>query len=128
MPKLGAAIAAGAGPDGAALDLIYMPTFASTGSLEDITSFIKAQPYFAALSPSHIRLATYKGEIYGVPLLPDASIIAYNKDLFVKAGLDPNKTADLPSGNCRRRQEDHRAWQWYLWFLFRRQFRKLAGL
>ncbi len=30
-------------------------------------------------------------KVYGVPALPDASIIAYNTDLFKKAGLDPNK-------------------------------------
>jgi multiple sugar transport system substrate-binding protein len=29
--------------------------------------------------------------MYAVPTLPDASVIAYNKDLFAKAGLDPEK-------------------------------------
>ena len=89
VPKLGASIAAGAAPDGAVLDLIYLPTFAATDSLEDLTDFIDGLPYAAALSPSHIRLATFDGKKYGVPELPDASIIAYNKDLFAKAGLDP---------------------------------------
>lgn len=91
VPKLGAAIAGGAAPDGAVLDLIYLPTFAANDSLEDITDFVKGLPYADALSPSHIRLATYDGKIYGVPALPDASIIAYNTDLFTKAGLDPAK-------------------------------------
>ncbi|MDB5586449.1 MAG: putative substrate-binding component of transporter [Devosia sp.] len=91
VPKLGASIAAGAAPDGAVLDLIYLPTFAATDSLEDLTDFIDGLPYAAALSPSHIRLATFDGKKYGVPALPDASIIAYNKDLFAKAGLDPEK-------------------------------------
>jgi multiple sugar transport system substrate-binding protein len=91
VPKLGASIAAGAAPDGAVLDLIYLPTFAATDSLEDITDFVKGLPYADALSPSHIRLGTYNDKIYAVPTLPDASIIAYNKDLFTKAGLDPEK-------------------------------------
>lgn len=91
VPKLGTSIAAGAAPDGAVLDLIYLPTFAATDSLEDMTDFIKSLPYADALSPSHIRLATYGGKVYGVPALPDASIIAYNKDLFTAAGLDPEK-------------------------------------
>jgi multiple sugar transport system substrate-binding protein len=91
VPKLGAAIAGGAPPEGAVLDLIYLPTFAANDSLEDITDFVKGLPYSAALSPSHIRLATYQDKIYGVPALPDASIIAYNTDLFQKAGLDPSK-------------------------------------
>ncbi|MHC2358723.1 ABC transporter substrate-binding protein [Rhizobium leguminosarum] len=91
VPKLGAAIAGSAAPDGAVLDLIYLPTFAAADGLEDISDFVNGLPYSAAMSPSHIRLATYDGKIYGVPALPDASIIAYNTDLFTKAGLDPNK-------------------------------------
>lgn len=90
VPKLGAAIAGGAAPDGAVLDLIYLPTFAAADSLEDISDFVKSAPYASAMSPSHIRLATYNDKVYGVPALPDASIIAYNTDLFTKAGLDPS--------------------------------------
>ncbi len=91
VTKLGASIAAGAPPDGAVLDLIYLPTFAATDSLEDITDFIDGLPFAASLSPSHIRLGTYDGRKYAVPTLPDASVIAYNKDLFAQAGLDPEK-------------------------------------
>ncbi|MDX0685087.1 extracellular solute-binding protein [Sinorhizobium medicae] len=91
VPKLGAAIAGGSPPDGAVLDLIYLPTFAASDSLEDVTDFVKGLPYAEALSPSHIRLATYEDRIYGLPALPDASIIAYNTELFEKAGLDPKK-------------------------------------
>lgn len=91
VTKLGASIAAGAPPDGAVLDLIYLPTFAATDSLEDITDFIDGLPYASSMSPSHLRLGTYDGRKYAVPTLPDASVIAYNKDLFAKAGLDPEK-------------------------------------
>ncbi len=91
VPKLGAAIAGGSPPEAAALDLIYLPTFAANEGLEDITDFVKGLSYADALSPSHIRLATYEDKIYGVPALPDASIIAYNTELFEKAGLDPSK-------------------------------------
>lgn len=91
VPKLGAAIAGGSPPEAAVLDLIYLPTFAANEGLEDITDFVKSLPYADALSPSHIRLATFGGKIYGVPALPDASIIAYNTDLFKRAGLDPKK-------------------------------------
>lgn len=91
VTKLGASIAAGAAPDGAVLDLIYLPTFAATDSLEDMTDFIKGLPYANSMSPSHLRLGTYDGKMYAVPTLPDASVIAYNKDLFTKAGLDSEK-------------------------------------
>lgn len=91
VTKLGTSIAAGEAPDGAVLDLIYLPTFAATDSLEDMTDFIKGLPYADKMSPSHLRLGTYNGKMYAVPTLPDASVIAYNKDLFTKAGLDPEK-------------------------------------
>lgn len=91
VPKLGAAIAGGEPPSAAVLDLIFLPTFASAGALADITDFVHGRPYADAMSPSHIRLATFGDKIYGVPALPDASIIAYNPELFKKAGLDPTK-------------------------------------
>lgn len=91
VPKLGAAIAGGAAPEAAALDLIYMPAFAAADQLQDMTDFVKGLPYGQSLSPSHVRLATYKDKIYGVPLAPDASMFAWNKSLFREAGLDPDK-------------------------------------
>jgi multiple sugar transport system substrate-binding protein len=36
-------------------------------------------------------VATWQGKLYGVPLYADVSALFYNKDLFEKAGLDPNK-------------------------------------
>jgi multiple sugar transport system substrate-binding protein len=34
-------------------------------------------------------LASYDGRLYGTGFTPDVSILLYNKDVFVKAGLDP---------------------------------------
>lgn len=36
-----------------------------------------------------MQISTYDGEIYAVPSYIDASVVFYNKDLFEKAGLDP---------------------------------------
>lgn len=88
VPKLGAAIAGGAQPPAVALDLIYMPTFAQAGALEDITGFIDGLEFSEALSPSHIRLGTYDGKKHGVPLMPDASVIVYNTALMEAAGVE----------------------------------------
>jgi multiple sugar transport system substrate-binding protein len=38
-----------------------------------------------------MTVATFKDRLYGVPLYADVSALFYNKDLFVKAGLDPDK-------------------------------------
>lgn len=91
VTKLGASIAGGAPPDGVVMDLIYLPTFAAADTLEDITEFVDGLPYAQSLSPSHVRLGSFDGKKFAVPMLPDASTIAYNKDLFEKAGLDPEK-------------------------------------
>jgi multiple sugar transport system substrate-binding protein len=38
-----------------------------------------------------MTVATMENKLYGVPLYADVSALFYNKDLFEKAGLDPNK-------------------------------------
>lgn len=91
MTKVGAAAAGGSAPDIIAVDLIYVPQFAAAGQLADITDQAKALPYFDKLSPSHVRLATYDGKIFALPFNAEGSILLWNKDLFQKAGLDPEK-------------------------------------
>ena len=90
VAKFATAMAAGSGPDIIASDLVYGPRFSSEGLLTDITAEAKALPFFNELSPSHIRLSTYEGKIYALPFSAEASVLLYNKDLFKKAGLDPN--------------------------------------
>jgi multiple sugar transport system substrate-binding protein len=89
VPKLAQGIASGEVPDLMGLDLIYGPQFASAGQLEDITSYFEGDPTIATASPGHIKVATYDGHLYGVPLYADVSALFWNKDLFAKAGLDP---------------------------------------
>lgn len=91
VQKLGTAASSGAGPDVSSIDLVYAPYFASAGALQDITALADSLPYKDALSPSHRRLATYEGKTYALPFTAEASVVYYNKDLFKKAGLDPNK-------------------------------------
>ncbi|HZG29293.1 MAG TPA: sugar ABC transporter substrate-binding protein [Ensifer sp.] len=91
VQKYATAIAGGQAPDALSMDLIYTPSFAASGQLEDLTSWAKSLPYFKSLSPSHVRLGTYEGHIYGLPLSVETSIFAWNKDLYKKAGLDPDK-------------------------------------
>ncbi|MBB4187737.1 multiple sugar transport system substrate-binding protein [Sinorhizobium terangae] len=91
VQKYATAIAGGQAPDALSLDLIYTPAFAAAGQLEDLTDWAKALPYFNSLSPSHVKLGTYQDRIYGLPLSVETSIFAWNKDLYKRAGLDPEK-------------------------------------
>ncbi|GCE31576.1 hypothetical protein KDA_70600 [Dictyobacter alpinus] len=91
VTKFGSAVASGDVPDLVATDLVYTPAFASQNQLTDITDKVKALSFFDKLSPSHVRLATYQSKIYGLPFSAEGSFLLYNKDLFSKAGLDPNK-------------------------------------
>ncbi|MCM5553497.1 sugar ABC transporter substrate-binding protein [Pleomorphomonas sp. NRK KF1] len=91
VQKYATAIAGGQAPDALSLDLIYNPAFAAADQLEDLTDWAKALPYFSSLSPSHVKLGTYEDKIYGMPLSVETSVFAWNKDLYKKAGLDPDK-------------------------------------
>lgn len=89
VTKFGTAVAGGAAPDVVAIDLIFVPTFAAAGQLTDITAEANALPFSKQLSPSHVRLAKVGAKQYAVPFSAESSFLLYNKDLFKKAGLDP---------------------------------------
>jgi multiple sugar transport system substrate-binding protein len=58
----------------------------------DLTAVIKKWPHFKKFQPTIIAEATTaKGRIIGVPYAAYAQALHYNRDLFRRAGLDPNK-------------------------------------
>lgn len=89
VTKFGTASAGGASPDVVAIDLIFVPLFAQTGQLSDITAEANALPFAKSLSPAHVNLAKFAGKQFAVPFSGDSSFLLYNKSLFKKAGLDP---------------------------------------
>ena len=91
VSKLATGVSAGDVPDLISFDLIYMPDFMRAGFLTDITDPMKGDANFAKVAKAFTDLATYKGRLYGTGFTPDVSVLVYNKDLFKKAGLDPNQ-------------------------------------
>ncbi len=91
VQKFATAYAAGQAPDALSLDLIFTPQFANAGTLEDITAFVTSLPYFDKLSPAHLSLGKVGDKYFALPISAESSFIIYNKDLFRKAGLDPEK-------------------------------------
>jgi multiple sugar transport system substrate-binding protein len=90
LTKVGAAAGAKSLPDILASDVVYTPNYTKQGLFKDITSDIKALPYFSNIAQSHVTVATYNDKIYAVPHKLDSSVMFYNKDLFKKAGLNPD--------------------------------------
>ncbi|MBT0773727.1 sugar ABC transporter substrate-binding protein [Kineosporia sp. J2-2] len=90
VQKFGTAAASGSGPDIASIDLVYLPYFASKGVLDDLTAVLDELEWKDDLSPAHRKLAVYEGKTYALPFTAEASVTFYNKDLFEKAGLDPD--------------------------------------
>ncbi|MGH2550226.1 MAG: ABC transporter substrate-binding protein [Thermomicrobiales bacterium] len=92
LPKLQAATAGGDAPDIAAGDLIWMPKLAQSGAiapLDDLaaTAGIDLTDFYPAL----LNAGSYDGKTYGLPVSTNNLELFYNKELFEKAGLDPNK-------------------------------------
>ncbi|MFI6740385.1 ABC transporter substrate-binding protein [Nonomuraea sp. NPDC050451] len=89
--KIAQGVASGDVPDLMGMDLIYAPQFEKEQQLVDITDQIKGWPELKTASKGHMTVATYQNRLFGVPLYADVSALFYNKDLFARAGLDPNK-------------------------------------
>lgn len=89
--KVGASAGSNSLPDILTSDVVLSPNYTKQGLFVDLTSRVKALPFFKDLVQAHVKAATRDGKIYGVPNNVDTSLIVYNKDLFKKAGLDPNK-------------------------------------
>jgi multiple sugar transport system substrate-binding protein len=89
--KIAQGIASGDVPDLMGMDLIYAPQFEKAQQLVDLTGRIKDWPELKTASKGHMTVATYADRLYGVPLYADVSALFYNKDLFARAGLDPDR-------------------------------------
>ncbi|WP_404800251.1 ABC transporter substrate-binding protein [Actinomadura rudentiformis] len=91
QPRIAAAAGARNLPDVFAADVIFVPKYTSQGLFLDLSDRIAKLPYAASMAPSHMKLGTHEGRKYTLPHTLDLSVLFYNKVLYKKAGLDPEK-------------------------------------
>lgn len=91
VTKLATAIRSGAVPDLVGVDDINSQLFIYNQAFTDLTPLVNKLPFKNKLSPGHLNLTTDHGHYYGAPYVADVSLLWYNKTLFKKAGLDPDK-------------------------------------
>lgn len=99
MQKLLTALGTGSGPDIVAINFAYVPQFAASGYIADLTDHLTAEN---DLDPANwaegLRdVLQVDGRYYAVPMNYATVMMYYNKDLFTAAGLDaenPPKTWD----------------------------------
>ncbi|MET9834390.1 sugar ABC transporter substrate-binding protein [Streptomyces sp. NPDC006385] len=89
--KVGAAAGSRDLPDLFASDVVFVPNYTSSRLFADITERVDALPFADDLAQSHIKAGTYEGRKYVVPHTLDLSVLLYNKELYRKARLDPDK-------------------------------------
>ncbi|MEK3890769.1 ABC transporter substrate-binding protein [Bacillus sp. FSL K6-3431] len=96
--KLTAAIAGGEAPDVVWFDRFKIAQFANQEAFTDLTDMadrdgVKKEDFYADAWDE----ASYKERLFGIPTTADTRMLFYNKDIFKKAGLDPDnppKTID----------------------------------
>lgn len=91
-PKLLTAISGGTAPDCANIGSDYIQEWAHNGALIPLDNMIKKDKVdLKDFYPVCLEMGKYNGKLYGLTLNNDTYALIWNKELFKKAGLDPNK-------------------------------------
>ncbi|MGM0600459.1 MAG: extracellular solute-binding protein [Candidatus Rifleibacteriota bacterium] len=86
LDKIVVAMANGKAPDICEMGSTWMGKFMGEGALIDVTEkFQDLKPEYMMWKP-----ATWQGRLYGMPWLAGTRVLFYNRELFEKAGLDPD--------------------------------------
>lgn len=85
------ALSTGEGPDLIGVNYNYVPVYASSGFVADLTDYaVEGGNLDPALWPETlVNLLTYEDKLYGVPMNFATLMMYYNTDLYTAAGLDP---------------------------------------
>ncbi len=86
LEKIQAAVASGTQPDLCELGSTWLPRFSYEGVLEDVTTVYLAERDSFLMWDSGL----YDGRSYGLPWVQGSRVLFVNRDLFRRAGLDPD--------------------------------------
>lgn len=87
--KLNAAYASGTAPDVLQYSLVSIPQRASVGQYQALDEYMAEWEGKNDIFPSILESGQYLGKTYGLGMRPDARMFVWRKDMFEKAGLDP---------------------------------------
>jgi len=91
-PTFAAKLAAGTLPTVFTVPFTDARSLGDNGQLADLTSLVKALPYYSKFSKSVLAEGIdSKNQIVAVPTAAYAQALHYNRQLFQQAGLNPNK-------------------------------------
>ncbi len=86
LEKIQAAVASGTQPDLCELGSTWLPRFSYEGVLDDVTGVYMAERDSFLMWDSGL----YDGRCYGLPWVQGSRVLFVNRDLFRRAGLDPD--------------------------------------
>ncbi|MBB6732560.1 extracellular solute-binding protein [Cohnella zeiphila] len=90
-----AAVADDKQPDVMRMDIIWVPQFASSGALTDLSTMPDFGDYEHRFTGSLLQTNLYDGRYYGIPLDATTMVPIYDKKLLAEAGLSaPPQTFD----------------------------------
>ena len=91
VAKVGAAAGASGLPDLFAADIVYVPNWVKQGLFKDLTAQINGLSFKDQINQGHLAAGTVDGKQHVLPFVLDLSMMFWNKTLFKRAGLDPEK-------------------------------------
>jgi multiple sugar transport system substrate-binding protein len=90
LEKIQAAVASGTQPDLCELGSTWLPRFSYEGVLDDVTPVYMAERDSFLMWDSGL----YDGRAYGLPWVQGTRVLFVNRELFRRAGLDPDHPPD----------------------------------
>ena len=102
--KLNTGFASGTAPDIINFTMASLGTRVPLGQYAALDEYVDKWDGKDDFMENALNLGKVNGKIYGIAVFPDPRMLAYNKELFKEAGLDP----DTPPATWQEMLDDHK--------------------